>query len=87
MIIGENATHESKPVEKDSLMMSLVRSEIGVSGYRCKRTADNKCFLTYVVQADPKGWIPTIAVNQIALDQAQNVKRVKAEMEGKATED
>lgn len=36
----------------------LVRAEIFTSGYIFKQIGDGVAELTYVVQADPKGWVP-----------------------------
>jgi len=35
------------------------------------------CQVIYVIQADPKGWIPKWAVNMFAWQQALNVARIR----------
>mmetsp|Transcript_74228 Transcript_74228/g.135550 ORF Transcript_74228/g.135550 Transcript_74228/m.135550 type:complete len:300 (-) Transcript_74228:58-957(-) len=56
---------------------SWVRGEIKVSGYMAKDDPNGDgCELTYIVQVDPKGWLPTWVVNIVAADQADNVTRI-----------
>ena len=45
-----------------------VRGEVDVSGYYFEPQGD-KCVVTYVVQIDPKGWIPSVVVNSVASKQ------------------
>lgn len=54
-----------------------VRSEILTSGYVARESSDGKgCELIYIVQLDPKGWLPAWVVNIVAADQADNVTRI-----------
>jgi hypothetical protein len=54
-----------------------VRGEIKVSGYLVRNTENGDgCVLTYIVQVDPSGWVPTWVVNLVAGDQADNVTRI-----------
>lgn len=41
------------------------------------------CQVIYVIQADPKGWIPKWAVNMFAWQQALNVARIRKIIEVK----
>lgn len=47
-----------------------MRAEAFVGGYAIKNLGDNKCKVTYISDADPKGSIPQIIKNQAAKDQA-----------------
>ena len=75
-IIAKSCVHESKPPEPDSLLMAHVRGIIGYSGWHMKSLGKGKCLATYVVQCDPKGWVPHTAVNLIATRQGTNVQRL-----------
>eukprot|EP01115_Flamella_aegyptia_P014368 TRINITY_DN812_c0_g1_i1.p1 TRINITY_DN812_c0_g1~~TRINITY_DN812_c0_g1_i1.p1 ORF type:complete len:214 (+),score=65.86 TRINITY_DN812_c0_g1_i1:37-642(+) len=65
--------HDDCPEQK-----GFVRGEIKASGYHFKPTGDNSCKATYVVQIDPKGWIPTWLVNTVATKQPLILAKVKA---------
>merc|ERR1711879_283834 len=56
--------HPDVPAEK-----GFVRGEIDVSGYYIVPTGENSCKCYYVVQLDPKGWLPTVVVNAVASKQ------------------
>jgi len=58
----------------------MVRGEIRASGYILQPVADkpNECDVTYIVQTDPKGWIPTWVVNIVAKSQAFNPGVIKS---------
>jgi len=47
----------------------FVRGEVFASGYWIKPNDDNTSTVAYVVQIDPKGWIPTAIVNIVAKKQ------------------
>jgi len=65
-------------LDKHPQVKGCVRGEVQSSGYICIPNADNKtCKLTYLVQVDPKGWLPVWLVNLVAADQAMNVLRLK----------
>merc|ERR1712048_271074 len=73
--LGKSVERSDCPPSKDTY--SWVRGEIQVSGYIAQDCSDdNGCELTYIVQADPKGWLPTWVVNLVAADQADNVTRI-----------
>lgn len=55
----------------------FVRGEIDVSGYFIEPLSDSSCRVTYVVQLDPKGWVPTAAVNLVAVKQPLVLARMK----------
>lgn len=46
----------------------FVRGDVFASGYHIVPTADG-CTCVYVVQIDPKGWIPSAVVNSVAVKQ------------------
>jgi len=54
----------------------FVRGEIMCTGYLAQDTQDGCCNLVYIVQVDPKGWLPAWVVNICAADQADNVTRI-----------
>ncbi|KAK3755762.1 hypothetical protein QZH41_019993, partial [Actinostola sp. cb2023] len=62
----------------------LVRAELLCSGYIFRKMPNEPDYMevTYVVQADPKGWLPTWAVNMFAWQQALNVARIRNNAEG-----
>jgi len=67
----------------------FVRAELAMSGYIVREVEGDpkKCNLTYLIQADPKGWLPVWVVNLVAGDQAMNVVRIKRHFAEKAEED
>eukprot|EP00742_Colponemidia_sp_Colp-10_P000318 GILJ01000355.1.p1 GENE.GILJ01000355.1~~GILJ01000355.1.p1 ORF type:complete len:209 (-),score=28.67 GILJ01000355.1:121-747(-) len=69
---GQSVSHHDAP-EVDG----LVRGEILTSGYMAVPVTDHTCKVTYVVQADPKGWLPVAVTNFVATDQASNVIRIR----------
>jgi len=56
-----------------------VRGEIRASGYIVEPIADkpDACTLYYIVQTDPKGWLPAWVVNWVAASQAYNPGVIK----------
>jgi len=68
-------------VELDSIPDSpdYVRASINASGYiyRPVKGDPTKCFVQYVVNVDPKGWLPYWMVNLAASDQGSNVKNLQ----------
>jgi len=75
VIVSRSVDHQKYPEQK-----GIVRGEILETGYIIRPNASdprNKSDLSYVVQVDPRGYIPSWAVNMVAADQAKNVLRVK----------
>jgi len=75
---------------------NMVRGEIRASGYIVQPVPDkpDECDITYIVQTDPKGWIPSWVVNIVAKSQAFNpgvikslVPKFAAQMKAKNTAD
>jgi len=64
-----------------------VRGVILTSAYICKEITQNpvRTHVSYVVQVDPKGWLPAVVVNLIAAEQARNVLRLKKFFERSAS--
>ena len=52
-----------------------VRGQLRASGYHIKPNDGGGCTVTYVVQVDPKGWIPTMVVNTVAVKQPLEIGR------------
>jgi len=71
--VGESIVHPDAPEES-----GYVRGNILVSGYVATEIPDrpSQCKIVYLLQADPKGWLPVWVVNLLAGDQAMNVVRL-----------
>ncbi|XP_046841687.1 uncharacterized protein LOC124435774 [Xenia sp. Carnegie-2017] len=63
--------------------LNLVRAEMLCSGY-VFRQSDQPDILdvTYIIQADPKGWLPIWAINLFAWQEALNLARIRSSCEG-----
>lgn len=79
--VGSSITRPECPTLENH---KLVRAEISCTGYVFKRWQNDPGYMdvTYVIQADPKGWIPKWAVNMFAWQQALNVARIRKIIEG-----
>ena len=75
VILAQSVEHPDCPAGRG--LLAYVRAAIHASGYHIKATGDDKCFVSYLVQADPQGWLPTMVTNLVAADQASNVKRIR----------
>jgi len=66
----------SVEVDKFPARSGQVRASINMSGYVYKPLENDpsKCLVQYVVNVDPKGWLPYWLVNLTAGDQGANVK-------------
>eukprot|EP00300_Choanocystis_sp_HF-7_P029924 c3810_g1_i1.p1 GENE.c3810_g1_i1~~c3810_g1_i1.p1 ORF type:complete len:217 (-),score=42.91 c3810_g1_i1:167-733(-) len=76
--------------EKYPLPPGCVQGELLVAGFIARPTGESTCELTFIVQANPKGWIPTAIVNLTATDQAKAVVRIRRyfeEQEGQTGDD
>ena len=49
----------------------VVRGEVHMGSYCIEELAPNKCKVTYISDADPKGWIPGVIKNTASKNQAQ----------------
>lgn len=79
--VGSSITRPECPTLEN---YKLVRAEILSTGYVFKHRVDDPGYMDiiYVIQADPKGWIPKWAVNMFAWQQALNVSRIRKIIEG-----
>jgi len=81
--VGESGIGVSvgKSIDLDALPErgGYVRAIINASGYvyRALPEDPSKCFVQYVVNVDPKGWLPYWLVNLAASDQGTNIKRLQ----------
>jgi len=55
----------------------FVRGEILSSGYYIKPISDNESECVYIVQLNPKGWVPTMVVNLVAVKQPLVLAKMK----------
>ena len=70
LIVSRSVLHDSKPEAK-----GLVRGDIMDTGYVIRKEKEGTR-LSYIVCANPRGWLPVSVVNLVAADQALNVQRV-----------
>merc|ERR1712098_269895 len=69
--VGEEHTHHVPTMRR------AVRAQVCISGYYTVSTGPGEFETTYIVQVDPKGWIPKWLVNNKAKGQAMNVGRAR----------
>jgi len=62
---------------------NYVRGELRTSGSIVEKIDNNSVKLTYLVQVDPKGLLPTYVVNWVASEQALNVHYMRQYFEMK----
>ena len=67
-----STTHPDAPEQK-----GFVRGEIYATGYYIIPVSDNESKCVYVIQLDPKGWVPTKVVNMIATKQPMVLAKLK----------
>jgi len=58
VIMNHSVVHPKCPEKK-----GFVRANSIMSGYLVRRKAEGGCTLTYLTQADPRGWIPATVMN------------------------
>eukprot|EP01088_Endostelium_zonatum_P005902 TRINITY_DN178_c0_g1_i1.p1 TRINITY_DN178_c0_g1~~TRINITY_DN178_c0_g1_i1.p1 ORF type:complete len:243 (-),score=64.67 TRINITY_DN178_c0_g1_i1:84-812(-) len=78
--VGFKSIVDPKKLPEDP---AFVRGELAESGFVLRKVeVDGKeaTEVTYIVQLDPKGWIPTWAVNQTAGEQSKVVVNMKQEL-------
>eukprot|EP00339_Tiarina_fusa_P015843 CAMPEP_0117023768 /NCGR_PEP_ID=MMETSP0472-20121206/17710_1 /TAXON_ID=693140 ORGANISM="Tiarina fusus, Strain LIS" /NCGR_SAMPLE_ID=MMETSP0472 /ASSEMBLY_ACC=CAM_ASM_000603 /LENGTH=205 /DNA_ID=CAMNT_0004729991 /DNA_START=70 /DNA_END=687 /DNA_ORIENTATION=- len=63
------SNHVSVVVDDCPDAKGFVRGDVFASGYWIKPNGDGTSTVAYVVQIDPKGWIPTAIVNVVAKKQ------------------
>eukprot|EP00669_Euglena_mutabilis_P008161 TRINITY_DN3276_c0_g1_i1.p1 TRINITY_DN3276_c0_g1~~TRINITY_DN3276_c0_g1_i1.p1 ORF type:complete len:227 (-),score=45.60 TRINITY_DN3276_c0_g1_i1:136-816(-) len=82
--VARSTTHPDCPPAHGHFI-NAVRGEILGTGYLVAPAPDdpNASVVTYQVQCDPKGSIPTMVINLVAKDQGHNVKRLKQYIERK----
>jgi len=73
--LAVSVEREDIPPSEDS--WGMVRGTLIESGYHILDQGDGTIKLTYVVQADPGGWLPVFVVNLAAADQADNCTRIR----------
>lgn len=78
--IGVNIFPQTQTIVRDKLINLILFS------YLFSISILFLCQVIYVIQADPKGWIPKWAVNMFAWQQALNVARIRKIIEVHSTE-
>jgi len=72
-------------VERDDVppLPTCVRGEMILSGWIITplRTDCEVCDVTYVVHVDPKGWIPSVVVNFVAIEEPLSINRLRMFLE------
>lgn len=74
VVLAKSTEHQDAPARESD---RLVRGEISYSGYWIKELESGQVSVDYVVQADPKGNLPSWVVNIVAKDQADNITRLR----------
>lgn len=78
IILSNHISVETDEIPPES---GFVRGEVAESGYWIKENEDGKnSLVAYVVQIDPKGWIPTPIVNLVAKKQPMVLGRMRDHM-------
>jgi len=74
IVVGISVEHDKCPADP-----KFIRGIIMASGWVFEELEDNPKHTRayYIVQSDPKGWLPVLAVNVISADQCLNVYRLK----------
>jgi len=76
------AAYKSVVTDKIPVDPNYVRAEVMASGFVMKLLGEDLVEVTYVVQMDPKGWLPTWAINATAAEQAKVVANMRTVLEG-----
>eukprot|EP01090_Pellita_catalonica_P012713 TRINITY_DN2838_c0_g1_i1.p2 TRINITY_DN2838_c0_g1~~TRINITY_DN2838_c0_g1_i1.p2 ORF type:complete len:254 (+),score=59.47 TRINITY_DN2838_c0_g1_i1:911-1672(+) len=76
------AAYRSVESPKVPEIKDFVRADVHISGFVFKTEGD-ATEVTYIAQMDPKGWIPTWAVNATGSEQAGVVGKMKADLESR----
>ena len=71
--VGTSIEHPSVPKTND-----LLRINVRMAGWVLRPLKDNpnKTFATYILHADPQGWIPKKIINWVMGEQAMNVRKI-----------
>ncbi|KAH3731590.1 hypothetical protein Pelo_17581 [Pelomyxa schiedti] len=72
VIVAKSITRPDIPEET-----GYVRAELLSSAFLIATTADGGLEVNYVVQLDPKGWVPTAVVNAVSKDQPMVLAKLK----------
>jgi hypothetical protein len=75
MVFSQSIKHEKTPE-----ISGFVRGELLTSGYIIEPvdgTQQKESKVTYIVQLDPKGWLPTSVVNSVAVDQPKTLASLR----------
>jgi hypothetical protein len=82
---NEDGTYQVSAVstthDKGDECKGFVRGEIFSSGYYIKPIGDKECECIYIVQLDPKGWVPTMVVNLVATKQPLVLAKMREALE------
>ena len=72
MFFSQSVQHPDIPEDT----AHYVRGQLNCSGYVVHEIEENKCLIDYIVQLDPKGWIPTVVVQSVSAQQPMTLKKL-----------
>lgn len=78
---GEACVAARTVVSDATPVPSTVRGLLLTSGYLLRPTETGGTRATYIIHTDPQGKLPAALVNMTMLDQAQNLRRIREQLE------
>ena len=78
VIILKSIENEAFPVRKN-----FIRGDMKICGYVCKKIDENNSMISYIIDVDPKGWIPSNLVNYEIKRNVSDLNKLKTILENK----